>query len=182
MTINIDRALATEGHMEPAELRWLAEQASQCQRVVEIGCWMGRSTRALGDHCPGVVFAVDHWRGSPEQQERLKDKGCDWLFRQFCTNLRDLINTAKVVPVRASSLQAANGLFAGMAPMDLVFIDGSHDYESVWTDITAWLPLVKVGGMICGHDGGFPPVEMAWKELVPHACIQAQAIWGWRKE
>jgi len=35
---------------------------------------------------------------------------------------------------------------------DFVYIDGMHDYESVLQDITLYYPLVKSGGIICGHD------------------------------
>ena len=42
-----------------------------------------------------------------------------------------------------------------------VYIDADHTYESVTEDITAWLPKIRAGGVICGHDysGG-------WKEVV----------------
>ena len=43
---------------------------------------------------------------------------------------------------------------------NLVYIDADHTYPSVTEDITAWLPKVKVGGAITGHDygGGWQPV------------------------
>jgi len=41
---------------------------------------------------------------------------------------------------------------------DLVFIDADHSYESVKEDIEVWLPRVKKGGYLSGHDYG-PPWE-----------------------
>ena len=32
------------------------------------------------------------------------------------------------------------------------FIDAAHDYDSVKNDILTWLPKVKVGGVLAGHD------------------------------
>jgi predicted O-methyltransferase YrrM len=55
--INIARALATDGWMSEAELFWLATQAQQHRRIVELGSFLGRSTRALADHTPGIVYA-----------------------------------------------------------------------------------------------------------------------------
>jgi hypothetical protein len=35
---------------------------------------------------------------------------------------------------------------------DFVYIDGLHTYDGVKTDIQNYLPLVKKGGVIGGHD------------------------------
>jgi len=36
--------------------------------------------------------------------------------------------------------------------LDLVYIDANHEYEFVMDDIKYWLPKIKKGGIICGHD------------------------------
>ena len=36
--------------------------------------------------------------------------------------------------------------------LDWIYIDADHREASVWADLTAWYPKVRVGGMLCGHD------------------------------
>ncbi len=36
--------------------------------------------------------------------------------------------------------------------LDFVYLDADHSYTAVQNDIEAWLPLVRPGGIICGHD------------------------------
>jgi len=37
-------------------------------------------------------------------------------------------------------------------PIDILHIDGNHDYESVQRDFTVWSPFVRKGGIILLHD------------------------------
>lgn len=36
--------------------------------------------------------------------------------------------------------------------LDLVFIDANHEYKNVKHDILSWLPKVRPGGILSGHD------------------------------
>ncbi len=51
--------------------------------------------------------------------------------------------------------------------LDVVFLDGDHTYEAVVYDIHAWLPKVKVGGLLCFDDFSwfFPGVVRAATEF-----------------
>src|SRR5712692_8403897 len=105
--IDLTKALTVDGWMSESELRWLSEQAQKYKTIVEVGSWMGRTTRALADNTEGTVVAVDTWEGSQENQEFLKDKPPNYLFQTFSKNLGDHLKTGKVSPVHATSLSAA---------------------------------------------------------------------------
>jgi precorrin-6B methylase 2 len=118
--------------MSEPELRWLFDTAKRMASVVEIGSWKGRSTFALcSSGCP-VVYAVDHFAHPSEPYE------ADFL--------KNLAGFGNLHVVHADSVTASEFV----PPADMVFIDGSHDYQSVFQDIRLWLPKTKA--LICGHD------------------------------
>jgi SAM-dependent methyltransferase len=179
--INLTNALRIPGWTSEAELQWLAEQASTRQCIVEVGCWKGRSTRALADNHAdgGVVFAVDTWEGTKEDghYKELADKPKDWLYEQFMENagLEPFVR-----PLRSRSGMAAFYMAFAHLELDMIFIDGDHSYEAVKADILAWRPLLKPGGLLCGHDfdAGRPGVVQAVRELIPNPRMAgAGSIW-----
>jgi predicted O-methyltransferase YrrM len=120
--------------------------------VAEIGSWTGMSTAVLGKSVAdyqGRVFAIDHWLGS--EGSALSDfaKGHDVysIFRRnmLVLGLRDVVH-----PLVMDS-QTASQIFAD-GILDLVFIDADHRYEYIKKDISLWLPKLKGGGILCGHD------------------------------
>src|SRR5208283_1272324 len=127
--MNIGRALQIRGWMHDDELKWLAQQASQRNLIVEIGSFKGRSTRALGDNTLGRVIAIDHWRG--EEYVPMSDFDRDNLFGDFCFNLEDLILSEKVIPYQRNSRDINSDPELMNLNPDFVFIDGSHLYEDV---------------------------------------------------
>lgn len=152
---NIGKALTIPGWMTPGELEWLAGQASDHRRIVEIGCFHGRSTRALADNCDGIIIAVDPWQSGREKDAEVARSFGTTPEPPFPAFLRNMSGAlAPVIPYRLSSLEAAANL--RNLRFDMVFIDGDHEYESVKEDILAWRPLLKDGGLLCGHDYGHP--------------------------
>lgn len=176
------RAAAIEGWMSPQELKWLAERASTRRTIVEVGSWMGRSTKAMSLATLGRVYAVDTWAGSAEHQHKVsRVGGPDALYERFRRSLKAEIAAGKCIPVREDSAAAA-AHFKGKA--DMVFIDANHAYGMVKRDILAWRPLLKPGGLLCGHDhnSAWPGVMKAVSELVPkRRLVAGTSIW-WFKE
>ena len=119
---------------------------------VEVGVWKGRSASFMAveiiNSNKNIKFdCVDTWEGSVEHQnyDIISEKK---LFDVFSENIEPVSHI--INPIRMKSLEAVN-LYDDES-LDFVFIDASHEYEDVKNDILAWLPKVKEGGFIGGHD------------------------------
>ncbi len=169
------------GMMTPQEdLDALADVISQVnvhQDAMEIGSWAGRTALVIArrfDH----LWCVDTWKGSPWE---------DWgvnnatrkaypprkAFQTFCRNMDGPIFNS-VFPCVGHSLTWAA---VWNRPLDFVYIDGDHRYEAVKADIQAWLPHVRAGGIIAGHDAYMPSVSKAVLELVPDSQMLSRVWW-----
>ena len=159
--INIRAADRIPGWMMPELLYHFAEMASRAETCAEIGCWRGRTTRVLADHCRGTVYAVDTFEGSDGIRHEIEfmqrhTGRANWLQDEFNRNLAGLDNV-KVMAM--SSLEAAK--LVADDSLDFALIDAAHDFLSVSADIRAWWPKVKMGGVLCGHDYEFADVRCA---------------------
>lgn len=65
--------------------------------------------------------------------------------------------------IRRKSWEAADQFPDGY--FDLVYVDGDHTYAGVTKDLTAWLPKVREGGLLCGDDIGWPDVHRALQDF-----------------
>lgn len=124
----------------------------QGMRVADVGAWKGMSTSVLGKLAKamgGTVFAIDHWLGNAGTWNVTIARDFD-VFSIFKNNLR-ILGLSDVVQVIRAASQDAIGQFADNS-LDLVFIDADHCYAAIHDDIRLWLPKVRVGGILCGHD------------------------------
>lgn len=173
--MNIERALACPGFMSEIELTYLATLAERCYSIVEVGSWRGRSANAFAVNTPGALLCVDTWADNAYGNAPA-DITCypNWLWHDFQRNTAQLPN---IETLRMSSVSAAT--LCSNRKFDLVFIDAGHWYEDVYHDILAWRPLLKEGGILCGHDYNpvhHPPVIQAVNDLVPKFRV-VDTIW-----
>lgn len=137
--------------------------------AIEIGSWLGASTRDIAKLLPrhGVVFAVDTWKGSIEHQpgQHFTHPAIGYLFQQFISNVIHENLERKIIPVRLSSVEAAESLKPLGIRADFIYIDGAHDYDSVIADIRAWYPYLRKDGIFCGDDYTTPGVAQAVHEF-----------------
>lgn len=162
---DVMHALEIEGWMTPEELKWLALQASEARVIVEIGIWKGRSTAALAAHTPGVVFAIDHFQGSPTERYGLQREALDPLkVRQAARLALARYQSAGKLFILELEARKAFEILAMVLhhrPADMIFIDGSHEERDVLRDIQQYRVLLRKGGLLCGHDRSAPGVRKA---------------------
>jgi len=149
--------------------------------IVEVGSWRGRSTRALADHCRGVVYAVDPWGGVYYQDDGSVHPIRTKAWPIFQVNLRDHLRSGRVRARQGFSADVLPVLAAELgATADLVFIDGDHRHDAVRADIAAARHLVRPGGILSGHDYGhddWPGVQRAVDEVFDADRHLVNSIW-----
>jgi len=155
--------------MRPAELEWLAGEASKCDLVLEVGSYHGCSTTAMLDNSNAHIVCVDLW-GSPAVT------GED-DYNLFISNVTNHLDRLTIL--RGRSHDMLDYLIEQETWFDMVFIDGGHQYKNVYGDIERGLRLN--GGLICGHDFGrkrWPGVVKAVEELIPgYRRIKETSLW-----
>lgn len=152
-------------HRVPAVLLPLAAQA---QVIVNIGVWKGASVALMADVIkPGArIWAVDHFRGSPDERETNHKEGVrdpKNILAQFVGYMTKLNMWGKVMPLTLDSVAASYYFDPG--EVDLIYVDGGHDYESCVQDISNWLPKLAPGGIMLGDDLDWPGVRKAVDEM-----------------
>ena len=142
---------------------------------LEVGSYCGKSSIYLGAAAQAtgrVLFAVDHHRGSEENQP-----GWEWhepdlvdpavgkmdtlpLFRRAVHDAG--VEGSVIAVVGESPLVAAYWT----TPLAFLFVDGGHGVEPARADFTGWPPHVAAGGTLAIHDvfpdpadGGQAPYE-----------------------
>jgi predicted O-methyltransferase YrrM len=157
-------ARTVKGFLASAEgvrLYQIALEASPYGPCLEIGSYCGKSTLYIGAACrqnDAQLFAIDHHRGSEEQQPgeeyfdpELFDVHSHRVntFGPFIATLERANLLQTVIPLVAASEVVAR---FWATPLSLVFIDGGHAYDTVATDFRSWSPFIIAGGFLIFHD------------------------------
>jgi hypothetical protein len=129
-------------------------------KIAEIGVWRGSFAKTmLRNHREYIseYWAIDRWRylgwdypggdWDRDQMKKLSEEEWTAIYAHIC---RLWLWFPELRVVRMASADAAK-IFP-QEYFDLVYVDADHSYQEVMRDITIWLPLIKKGGVISGHD------------------------------
>ena len=143
---------------------------------VEVGVKIGRNIEQTIKACPWFHwYAVDPWDTTMRYQtwnpasHATHEMAFDEMAQEYPAN---------ITKIKAYSLDAAMAFDA--PPVDLVFIDAMHTRESCSQDIAAWLPHIRPGGWMTGHDyhhPRFPGVTEAVDDAFDEVQTAEDYVW-----
>lgn len=116
--------------------------------IAEIGTASGLFARDMANWGASKLYVVDMWKHIPNFSG---DGGYDQEWHD--KNLENATKLLKPFPVtflRGDSAQMAVNV--PDASLDLLYLDACHAFECVMADLKAWVPKVKKGGIVAGHD------------------------------
>ena len=127
----------------------------------EIGVWEGLFSEQLCLANPGVrLTCVDPWLQYKTYNERKNNQErLDWAYGEACKRLAPY----GCQILRLSSVEAARRIPDGS--LDFVYIDGNHQHPFVDEDLATWVPKVRIGGIVAGHDYEMPPRKAPWIDV-----------------
>lgn len=119
---------------------------------IEIGVKSGRNIDETLCLCPGFVWhAIDPWDFTPDYRHwpASHHHRHEIRFNAVMARWPGQVFKHKTTSSRVHHL-------FDDASVDIVFLDGDHSYSGVNQDINLYLPKVRPGGIISGHDYGNP--------------------------
>jgi predicted O-methyltransferase YrrM len=186
---------AAKGFLPPAEADALYDAAwtmAPLGPLLEVGTYCGKSATFLGAAAQqrgGIVFTVDHHRGSEENQP-----GWEWhdpdlvdpavgamdtlpFFRRTM-HAAGLEDTVVAVVGHSRAVAAVWG-----TPLALLFIDGGHAVEHCVADYAGWSPHVAADGLLAIHDvfpdpadGGTAPYEHIYLPALRDGFVEIRHV------
>lgn len=115
--------------------------------MIEIGSYMGESTMMFASvNLFDKIHAIEPFEGEEEFND-LFDYGWEEVKNEYLLNTRYWDNIQLWEDYSYNVVDEFKE-----SSVDFIYVDGSHEYEDVKRDLELYLPKVKPGGFIAGHD------------------------------
>jgi predicted O-methyltransferase YrrM len=163
-SVLLRHSLKCDSHLTLPERQVLYDLSANKSSIVEIGSYLGASAccfAAARQPAGKTVYCIDTWTNDA-MTEGNRD-----TWQIFRDNTKMYSST--IVPLRGWSTEMAKHLARYIGRIDLFFIDGAHDYDSVKADWESYKAFLEIGSVIVFHDTGWAEgVQSVVKEDVLH--------------
>lgn len=114
---------------------------------VEIGVERGMFSKTLCSQYPEVkLYCIDPWKAYKTYREHVSQEKLDGFYE----DTKQRLSHFNCEIIRKFSIDAVKDFED--ESLDFIYIDANHNYENVMLDMILWLPKLKKGGMLAGHD------------------------------
>jgi predicted O-methyltransferase YrrM len=115
--------------------------------MIEIGSFVGESTVMFAQSFKKVIAIDPFMEGYDPQDPTSYLFEFDNVYQTYLDRITIYSNIQTIIETSDNAIKELDS-----ETYDFIYLDGLHTYEGVKTDITNYLPLVKKGGVIGGHD------------------------------
>lgn len=155
-------------------------RALDLRRGVEIGLGYGGNAVGL---CPLVdqLIGVDPFRHDPSYLDVMNVSQAE--FNDIAEHVANRLRPFRNFTLLRMTSRDAIDFIGQRGTEDFVYIDGDH--RAVAEDLRRWVPAVRTGGVIAGHDfdhPSHPTVAPAVLEFAGQVQTEAHYVWWFIKE
>ena len=115
--------------------------------MIEIGSFVGESTVLFAQSFKKVIAVDPFMEGYDPQDPTSHSFDFDNVYQTYLDRITIYSNIQTIIETSDDAVKELDG-----ETYDFIYIDGIHTYEQVKKDIQNYLPLIKKGGVIGGHD------------------------------
>mgnify|MGYP001053257768 FL=1 len=158
------------GVKERACMRFVRKRFKEKQIIgAEVGVWRGENSYEILTRLSNckLLYLIDPYEEYPAY-EGTDIKALISAKAQAHIRLQSFEQKGRVVWLH-KKFEGCEGVIAENS-LDFVYIDGDHRYETVKKDLALALRLVKIGGVIGGHDYSNLPHLHGVKQAVNEFC------------
>lgn len=131
--------------------RHVLDHVRGAKRMVEVGTWRGDSARRWIDQADvQYLVCVDPYRAKNDASWESTQDACDLARRQAMIQLAPHMVAGRLAWIHEASPTAARHF--DDESLDAVYVDGDHSLQAVRSDLAAWWPKLRAGGVLIGDD------------------------------
>jgi Methyltransferase domain len=160
--------------------------------IIEVGTWKGQSAITMAkvlreQKIPGRITCVDTWLGALEfwndlkhtpDRNLLQKNGYPQIYYQFLSNVVHEGLQSYILPFPNTSFIAAQFFKANNITAELIYVDGSHEYQDVMSDCMCYWDILKPSGTMFGDDWTWNSVKTAVEEFVRLKSVPVRVVEG----
>lgn len=137
--------------------------------VAELGVdFGGFSEKILKISKPAKLHLIDVWQSNRYPQK---------LFHEVSQKFSEELNTGQVVINRGYSTVVGSEFEDEY--FDWIYIDTAHSYKVTKAELEMYMPKMKNGGIIAGHDFIIGEIDVPWKYGVIEAVYEFCKTYHW---